>query len=178
MGIPHGQGTANPLFRPSSLDGNQVLQYAFDEEQCRLRVDSSVTIGETEVIIDHTNDSIRIGDGTDLVTTSTIGPSVGLDVNVINNATAGTPGTSNVSAAIAGTGYQYSIPVGTKRLTIRSRERGRLRFAYSAGDLTSNFVTVPPGNTKTIDNIATTASITLHFSSTKNGDVLEIETWS
>lgn len=76
-----------PAPPPSSFDGNQVLQHAFEESTGRLRVDAavSVVIGTVEVIIDHTNDSIRIGDGTDLVTTTTIGPDVGLDVNVISN---------------------------------------------------------------------------------------------
>lgn len=36
------------------------------------------------MVISHTDDSIRLGDGTSLITATTIGPKVGLDVNVIN----------------------------------------------------------------------------------------------
>lgn len=176
MAIPHGQGTANPNFRPSALDGNQVLQYAFDETNCRIRTDSTVTIGETEVIIDHTNDSIRIGDGVDLVSTTTIGSDVGLDVNVINTSIAGSPTIANVSAPISGTEYNFAIPANTKRILIRSRERGRIQFAYIATQSGTNFITVPVGCTKTIDGIQSTGS-TLYFQSSKNGDTLEIEYW-
>lgn len=68
-------------------DANQVLRSVFDVEGNFLRV--SVIEAESgggifEVVISHTDDSIRLGDGTSLVTTTTIGPKVGLDVNVIN----------------------------------------------------------------------------------------------
>lgn len=71
---------------PSSLDANQVLQHSFEEASGRLRVDAAISPagGATEVIIDHADDSIRLGDGTDLVTTTTVAGDVGLDVNIIN----------------------------------------------------------------------------------------------
>lgn len=37
-----------------------------------------------EIVIDHADDSIKLGDGVDLVTTTTQGGDVGLDVNVLN----------------------------------------------------------------------------------------------
>lgn len=85
MAIPHGQGTINPAFRPSALDGNQVLQYAFDEPSCSLRTQATVSLGATEVIIDHADDSIRLGDGTNLVTVTNVSGKYGLDVNLLNN---------------------------------------------------------------------------------------------
>jgi hypothetical protein len=68
-------------------DANQVLRSVFDVDGNFLRVsviEAESGGGTFEVVISHTNDSIRLGDGTSLVTTTTIGPKVGLDVNVIN----------------------------------------------------------------------------------------------
>ena len=69
------------------LDANQVLRSAYDPVTNRLRTDATVetTIGTVEVIIDHENDSIKLGDGTDLFTSTTVGSDIGLDVNIINS---------------------------------------------------------------------------------------------
>jgi hypothetical protein len=69
-------------------DANQVLRSVFDVDKNCLRV--CVVEGTTgggggfEVIITHTDDSIRLGDGSKLTTATQIGLKVGLDVNVIN----------------------------------------------------------------------------------------------
>lgn len=47
--------------------------------------DGSLNVNPGNLIISHLDDSIRLGDGTDLFTSTTIGPKVALDVNVINN---------------------------------------------------------------------------------------------
>lgn len=48
-------------------------------------LDVNIASGITlEVDLTHTDDSVRLGDGTDLVTTTTVGADVGLDVNLIN----------------------------------------------------------------------------------------------
>lgn len=51
-------------FQPSTLDGNQVLQAAFDEANGRLRVETAATIvdGAVEVAIDASTDNIAIKD--------------------------------------------------------------------------------------------------------------------
>lgn len=77
---------ANRLKR---FDGFQVLRSVFDVDKNCLRV--CVVEGTTgggdgfEVVISHTNDSIRLGDGSNYFTSTTIGPKNGLDVNVINS---------------------------------------------------------------------------------------------
>lgn len=69
-------------------DAFQVLRSVFDVDKNCLRV--CVVEGTTgggsgfEVIISHTDDSIRLGDGTKLVTATTVSSKVGLDVNVLN----------------------------------------------------------------------------------------------
>lgn len=68
-------------------DGFQVLRSVFDVDQNCLRVkviDGIAGPGSgIEVIIDHTNDSIRLGDGTQLVTATSVSGKVGLDVNIL-----------------------------------------------------------------------------------------------
>lgn len=68
-------------------DANQVLRSVFDVDKNTLRVsiiDGSSGGGSFEVVITHENDSIRLGDGTNFITSTTIGPKTGLDVAVIN----------------------------------------------------------------------------------------------
>lgn len=68
------------------LDSAQVIQHVYDEPNNRLRVETDATVnmsGELEVAIDQVDDSIRIGDGVNLVTASVIASKIGLDVNVI-----------------------------------------------------------------------------------------------
>lgn len=69
---------------PSQKDGQQVLKYAFDDVTGKLRVDATISPSGSDLEIDHTDDSIAIGTSTDLFTATTIGPKIGLDVNVIN----------------------------------------------------------------------------------------------
>jgi hypothetical protein len=77
-----------PIPPPSSLDANQVLQHAFDDANGSLRVSvvdgSPGSGGGIEIIIDHTEDSVRIGDGSKLVTATNVGGKTGLDVNIAN----------------------------------------------------------------------------------------------
>ena len=69
-------------------DANQVLRAVYDVDKNCLRtclVDGGAGEGPAvEVIIDHSTDSIRLGDGTSLVTTTIFPASkVGLDVNIL-----------------------------------------------------------------------------------------------
>lgn len=77
---------------PSQLDFAQVLKRSFDGDEDRLRVDAEITAvvaGPTEVVITHTDDSIRLGDGTDFLSSTTVGSDVGLDVNIIGGSVTG-----------------------------------------------------------------------------------------
>lgn len=68
-------------------DANQVLRSVFDVEKNTLRVsiiEGSSGGGSFEVVISHINDSIRLGDGTNFFTSTTVGPRIGLDTSVIN----------------------------------------------------------------------------------------------
>lgn len=128
-----------PLPYPkSSLDANQVLQFAFDENSGRLRTDSTfsgsisinltsttdnVAIGDSitgdklvvnadgsinvNVAVSHLNDSIRLGDGTSLLTSTLVSGKQGLDVNLINTLSATVSG--EVDAVLTGLNeYAYA----------------------------------------------------------------------
>lgn len=70
------------------LDANQVIRSVYEVDKNCLRVCIDGTIdgpgGGIEVVIDHTNDSIRLGDGTNLTTATVSGSKVGLDVISLN----------------------------------------------------------------------------------------------
>lgn len=68
-----------------TLDANQVIKKVYNPANERLRVEAEITatFSEAEVIISHEDDSIRLGDGASLVTTTTVNGKVGLDVSVI-----------------------------------------------------------------------------------------------
>jgi len=48
-------------------------------------LDVNVASGDLSVDLDHTEDSVALGDGTSLLTSTTVGADIGLDVNVINS---------------------------------------------------------------------------------------------
>lgn len=54
-----------PLPPPSKLDSAQVLQHAFDDATHALRTTTEATVvaGAIEVAVDHSSDSVKIGDG-------------------------------------------------------------------------------------------------------------------
>ena len=69
-------------------DAFQVIRSVYDVDKNCLRIcivdpTGGGPGGGIEVIIDHENDSIRLGDGTKLTTATQVGTKVGLDVNVI-----------------------------------------------------------------------------------------------
>lgn len=73
------------LYPPSLLSADQVLQHAYDDATQTLRTTATaIIVGQPiQVDINMFDDSVRLGDGTDFFTSTTIGPKVGLDVNII-----------------------------------------------------------------------------------------------
>ena len=64
----------------SDQDYQQVIKHVFEKISESLKVN----IVGGNLTISHTEDSVRIGDGTDLVTTTQSGADVGLDVAIIS----------------------------------------------------------------------------------------------
>lgn len=69
---------------PSHLDPGQIIKRSFNESDDRIRVDIGTTItvdGEQEVSITHVDDSIKVGDGVDLLSINSNGSA---NVHVVN----------------------------------------------------------------------------------------------
>ena len=171
------------------LDAFQVIRSAYDPVENRLRVDAQLSgsIGEIDVNIDHTEDSIRLGDGTNFLTSTTSGSDVGLDVNIIGNSGdplevelegLTLPLISNIAVPTANTEQSLVIPAGTKRLEIKSRNRSKIQVATSNGASGTTFFTIPMGVRHVVTDLNLTSSVTLYFQMNKAGDTLEVYTWT
>lgn len=126
----------SPNPKPSLLDQNQIFQRIYDEENDRLRVETAVTasFGTVECVIDQTNDSIAIGDGATLYSSTKTTGKNSLDVNLtnssINFSTSPTPASNavtkfkyaevdNVPSGITTTVISYTVPANTKTILQR-----------------------------------------------------------
>lgn len=85
---------------PTLLDINQIFQRSFDESQDKIRVDAVVSLQPGELSISHTTDSIRLGDGTNYLTSSTVGSKNGLDIYVLGGNLTGSFNQSGLNLAI------------------------------------------------------------------------------
>ncbi len=163
-------------------DGFQVLRSVFDVDQNCLRV-CIVSGGGSgpnppfEVIIDHTSDSIRLGDGTSLVTTTVDGSKVGLDVNVVNSPTVMTPIVSNITYSTINQEVSHSFAPGTKRYIIRFRGRAKMNISYVAGTTGTNYITLRPSSVYTETDVKNSGTLTIYFRANNTG-VVEILEWS
>lgn len=136
-----------------------------------------------EVIISHVDDSIRLGDGSSLVTTTTNGGDVGLDVNIINDSIdielsgAGTPTIYNVtSPGTANTEFSQALSANTKQFMIRVRGNAKLQFSFASGTSGSNFITIPPGSNYHAEGVDV-ASATIYMQANKASQTIEILEW-
>lgn len=79
-------------FPTSNLSSENVLRDVHDQVTQSLRTTASATIvvpGGLDVAIDHTEDSIRLGNGTNFITSTSATGKVALDVNLINTSDIG-----------------------------------------------------------------------------------------
>ena len=129
---------ANP--NPTLLDVNLIMQKAYDQTAERIRVDAIVTVEGTasEVIISHTDDSIRLGDGTNLVSVTNVGSKYGLDVNILNDIVVEIDHTTDSIRLGDGTSYLTSTTVGPKVA---------LDVNLAAGNVSGTFTQAPSGVT-------------------------------
>jgi hypothetical protein len=119
-----------PAPAPTQLDANQVLTGSYDEANGRIRTSSTITAnisGAQEVIISHTDDSIKIGDGTDFL-------AVNADGSINVTTTASLPSNqsslvqyseaSGVASGIETTVLTYTVPVATTFFLLRASVSG------------------------------------------------------
>jgi len=72
------------IYPVTRLDAELVLQHAYDETTQSLRTTATIDTsgGDVEVAINHLEDSVRLGDGTDFFTSTIIGSDRALDVYI------------------------------------------------------------------------------------------------
>ena len=98
-----------------------------------IRGGSQVSISPpAEVIIDHTNDSIRLGDGTSFIGSKTICGEVGLNVFPMDIPT--TPEIINTVMAVADVEVAQAVPSNTEMFSVKIRDgAAKLRLGFAVG---------------------------------------------
>lgn len=88
------------------------------------------------------------------------------------------PTVANVSMALAGTEYSYTLPGDTKEFYLKLRNGAvDLKIAFSAGTSGTSYISVPRGTWFGQADLDTSAVVTLYFQSPTAAQVLEILSW-
>lgn len=141
---------SDPNPTTTNLDSSQVIKKVYDSVTERLRVDAEVTAsiaGPTEVVISHTDDSIRIGDGADLITGTPVDGKIGLDVNIL-------------AGSITGEFHQTGLNVAGKNTTMYVTDTATKLPA----------VALSLRNSMGVTNLSPTATLYLGFSTAVTAD--------
>ena len=134
---------------------------------------STVTLSSPqEVIINHLDDSIRLGDGSSFLTSTTVSGKVGLDVAIINVSNTFTVYT--VSVPSANTEVFQALPINTTHFGLRVRgATSDLKLAFVAGQSGSNYEEVGRGERYDSPSFES-SSVTLYFQTTQAAQVVTI----
>ncbi len=170
------------------LDADQVIRSVYDIDTNRLRTDASVStsIGEVEVVIDHTNDSIKIGDGTRLVDVTTNNElqvsdaSALTELSTITGKLTGisTPVITTVAMPLANTQYSFTFPATTKKAFFQVEGNSKLQYSFTSGQTATNYISLHPGVGFEIEDLDLSGSLTLYFEASKAGDSLQVLYWT
>jgi hypothetical protein len=128
-------------------DYPQVIRSVFEVDDNCLRVkviNGSGGGGELEVLIDHTEDSIRLGDGTGFFTSTVTGPKRSLDVNI----TGGTVTDSTTQIDLYGEVTGVASGVLTTLLTYTATSEARLKKVAASGENIAEYQVLVNGNLK------------------------------
>ena len=175
-----------PGFPYTHLSASQVLQQSFDETKDRLRVDATATIesGTFNIILTHQEDSIRLGDGTNFITSTAVSGKNGLDVNVLNQIPISLPTDASLSAYPLEKGtvintYNEVLSVASgitttlTTYTVPSGRRGYLVVCEYSGENIATYVVNINGNPqdKKRTNYGTSLNAFTAFNSNSNTGV-------
>jgi len=188
--IPRAVFEEEPTLAIRTMEVDQIGNpYTVDNPFPVQLSDGSINIGsvnaELEVQLSHlddvpdvgdVHDSVRIGDG---VETLAINPDG--SINVVANITGGvitSPTIANVSILLANTEYSYTLPTGTKKIILKVRDgMSKTKLSFISGTSGTNYVTVTPGTSWSVEGISSLAGFTLYFQTSKSDQVMEILTW-
>lgn len=82
---------------------------------------------------------------------------------------------ANLSMPLANTEYSYTFPTGTKTFGFRNRESGVLKLKHVSG---GNYFTFDPFVTNWVNDIKSSAVVTVIFESPKAAQSVELIFWS
>lgn len=120
-------------------------------------------------------DSVRIGDGSDLLAINPDG-----SINVVGSisvSNAETPTIINKVVISANTEETVTFPVGTKRFALMPRTPTKMQIAYASGETNSNYISVRPGKCYEEKNVNISMGLTLYFETSKPNVTIEILYW-
>jgi hypothetical protein len=147
-----------------------------------INIDGDISIDNLNVELTHLDnfpnpgdvaDSVRIGDGTELLAINPDG-----SINVVSTDTAASsPTIDNIVVVNANNQNSYTFPIGTKRYSIMPRTPARMQVAYNTGETNTNYVTVRPGKSYEELNVSLSSSLTVFFELNKPGVEVEIIYW-
>jgi hypothetical protein len=80
-----------------------------------------------------------------------------------------------VATPLANTEQSQAIPLGAKKIVLRSQLNAILQVGYASG---GPYFTFAAGAVQEINQIDPAVAVTLYFKSSKNSDTLYIEYWS
>lgn len=81
----------------------------------------------------------------------------------------------NLSMPLANTEYSYTFPTGTKTFGFRNRESGVVKLRHISG---GDHFTFDPFITNWVNDIKSSASVTVIFESPKAAQLIELIFWS
>lgn len=82
----------------------------------------------------------------------------------------------NLTLTLANTEYSQALAANTKQITVRCRGTGKLQIAFSAGDTSLNWITIPKGSNYSEQSLDLTG-VTLYVQSDTAAQVAEIIQW-
>ena len=106
----------------------------------------------------------------------TLAPGAQVDATIIDDRSGKKdPITVNTPMPLNGTEYSYALPLESRGFYAKLI-LGKLSLRFSN---TADYLEISPGGTYSLEKISPdAAAITLYFKSTKDNDILQVESWS
>lgn len=82
---------------------------------------------------------------------------------------------TNFSVAAANTEEEHQLTVGTRHLTLRSRNGSQIKLAFSSGGTSTDYLTIKPGAVYSEQNIDYSGKI--FFQTSLSSETIEILEW-
>lgn len=95
-------------------------------------------------------------------------------VGTVSTETLQTYKVENITLTLANTEYTHTLPLGTKNFCFQNRNDATVKFK---SDPSGDFWTFFPGQPYPIENLKSSATITIILEATKPNQIIEIISW-